>query len=151
LKIGNKERMTISKHQLVGTWQLVSWINKDADSNVSYPYGQDAVGYIMYAEDGYMSVHIMRTDRPKFASGDILGGSKDEQALVAQSYIAYCGKYEIQGNKVIHHIEASLFPNWVGVDQERFFEFMDNRLLLSTPPLNLSGKQQIAYLIWERY
>ncbi len=48
------------------------------------------------------------------------------------------------------HVEVSFFPNWVGHDQERFFEFSGNRLALSTPPVLIEGRQQRAYLIWER-
>jgi hypothetical protein len=143
--------MTI-QNQFVGTWRLVSWENRDDSGNVSYPFGQDAVGYLIYTEDGYMSGTLMKAkaNRPNFAVGDILGGSTEEQARAVQTYIHYCGKYEIQVNKVIHHIEASLFPNWVGINQERFFEFQGNRLSLSTPPLLMNGKQQRGYLIWER-
>lgn len=137
-------------NQFVGTWRLVSWENRDDSGNVSYPFGQDAVGYLIYTEDGYMSGTLMRANRPSFAGQDILGGSLEEQARAVQSYIAYCGKYEIQSNKVIHHISASLFPNWVGITQERFFEFQGNQLSLSTPPLLMNGKQQRGYLIWER-
>ncbi len=53
-------------------------------------------------------------------------------------------------NRVIHHIKISSFPNWAGVDQERIFELKGNKLLLSTPPLLLSGKQQTAHPVWER-
>jgi hypothetical protein len=96
-----------------------------------------------------MSATLMRAKRSKFAARDIAGGTIEEQIMAVQTYLSYCGKYEIQDNKVIHHIEASLFPNWVGIDQERFFEFKDNRLFLSTPPLLVSGKQQVANLAWE--
>ncbi|HEY9674520.1 MAG TPA: lipocalin-like domain-containing protein [Waterburya sp.] len=136
--------------QFVGSWRLISWENRDDSGNVSYPFGQDAIGYLIYTDDGYMSGTLMKANRPHFAGQDILGGSIEEQARAAQSYIHYCGKYEIQTNKVIHHIEASLFPNWVGINQERFFEFQGNQLSLSTPPLLMNGKQQRGYLIWER-
>lgn len=143
----------MTQNQFVGTWRLVSWENRDEDGNVSYPVGQDAVGYIMYTEDGYMSANLMKANRPNFAVGDLLGGTTEEKVRAAETYIAYCGQYEIQANdrKVIHRIKASLFPNWVGVKQERFFEFMgNNQLSLSTAPFLMSGKQQTASVIWER-
>jgi len=136
--------------RLVGTWRLLSCELRTADGRVSYPFGRDPVGYIMYSEDGYMSVAFMSANRPRFAVGDILGGTTEEKVTAAETYISYCGKYEIQGNKVIHHIEVSLFPNWIGVDQERIFEFEGDRLSLSTPPLLVGGMEQSAYLIWER-
>jgi hypothetical protein len=137
------------QNRFAGTWRLVSWENRSTDA-ITYPFGQDAVGYIMYNEDGYMFVAIMTTNRPPFASGDILGGSLEEKAAAAETLISYCGTYKIQRGRVIHHIEVSSFPNWVGVDQERIFEFKENRLVLSTPPLLVGGKQQTAHLVWER-
>ena len=139
----------MDKNQLIGTWRLISFEIRNTDEQVSYPYGEDAIGYLLYTFDGYMSATLMRAKRSKFAARDIAGGTIEEQIMAVQTYLSYCGKYEIQDNKVIHHIEASLFPNWVGIDQERFFEFKDNRLFLSTPPLLVSGKQQVANLAWE--
>jgi hypothetical protein len=44
---------------------------------------------------------------------------------------------------VIHHVEPSLFPNWVGGDQERWVELAGDQLILSASPLLLAGKQQV--------
>jgi hypothetical protein len=66
------------------------------------------------------------------------------------TYLSYCGKYEIDGDKVVHQIELSLFPNWSGVDQERFFEFSGKQLTLRTAPMALEGTQRTAQLIWHR-
>lgn len=141
---------TTIKDLFLGTWQLVSCEIRDVNGQASYPYGQNAVGYLIYTFDGYMSATLMRGERSQFVIADIAAASTNEQVMAFQTYLAYCGKYEIQDNKVIHHIETSLFPNWVGVDQERFFEFRDNQLTLSTPPFLVNGKQQIGYLIWEQ-
>jgi hypothetical protein len=135
---------------LIGTWRLISWENRSLDGQISYPLGKDAVGYIMYGQDGYMFVAIMRPDRAKFAVGDLLSGSIEEKAYAAGSYVSYCGRYEFRGDTVIHHVDLSLFPNWVGVDQERLVEVSGNRLTLSTRPILLGGMQRTAHLIWER-
>ncbi len=140
----------MTENQFVGTWGLVSLELKDAEEQTIYPYGQDAIGYLMYTADRYMSAHIMKANRSHFAAFDISAGTQEEQALAAQSYIAYCGLYEIQDNKVIHHVQASLFPNWIGGRQERFFEFKSDHLVLSTPPLLVGDKQHTAHLIWKR-
>jgi lipocalin-like protein len=51
---------------------------------------------------------------------------------------------------VIHHVELSLFPNWVGTDQQRFVELSQDTLILSASPLLFAGKQQVPRLVWER-
>jgi len=135
---------------LIGTWRLLSWENRSiVDGDVSYPLGKDAVGYIMYGQDGYMSVTIMRPDRAKFTAGDLLGGSARERAQAAGTYVSYCGRYEFRGDTVVHRVELSLFPNWVGVEQERLVEVAGDRLILSTRPILLGGVQRTAHLIWE--
>src|SRR5918997_3119586 len=135
---------------LVGTWRLISWENRSIDGEISYALGRDAVGCIMYNQDGYMSVAIARPNRAKFVAGDLLGGSTEEKAQAADTYVSYCGRYEFRGDTVVHHVDLSLFPNWVGVDQERLVEFRGNRLTLSTRPILLGGVQRTAHLIWER-
>ena len=141
----------MTANPLIGTWRLISWENRSVDGQkISYPLGKDAVGYIMYNEDGYMFVAIMRPNREKFTVGDLLGGSTEEKVQAANTYVSYCGRYEFRGDTVTHHVDLSLFPNWVGVEQERLVEFRGNRLTLSTRPILLGGIQRTAHLIWER-
>jgi hypothetical protein len=135
---------------LVGTWRLLSWENRSADGTISYPLGPQPVGLIIYTDDGYMSVAIMRADREPFAAGDLLAGSSEEKARAAESYVSYCGRYEFRGDFVTHHVELSLFPNWSGVDQERLVAVTGDRLTLRTRPLLLNGIEQSARLVWER-
>jgi Lipocalin-like domain len=140
----------MGSNPLVGTWRLLSWENRSADGTISYPLGRRAVGLIIYTADGYMSVAIMRADREPFAAGDLLGGSSEEKARAAESYVSYCGRYELRGDSVIHHVELSLFPNWSGVDQARLVEVTGKRLTLRARPLLLDGIEQSACLVWER-
>jgi hypothetical protein len=135
---------------LIGTWRLISWENRGADGQISYPLGKDAVGYIIYTPDGYMFVAIMSPYRLKFAAGDLLSGTPEEEAQAEETYVSYCGRYEFRGDTAIHYVELSLFPNWVGVEQERLVELRGNQLTLSTRPILLKGIQQTAHLVWER-
>lgn len=138
------------QNRLIGTWRLVEWENRDAEGQVSYPLGRGATGYITYTADGYMFVALMRAGRPAFAAGDLLGGTPEERTAAAESYISYAGTYEVHADRVIHHVLASLFPNWVGTDQERFIDWDDERLILSTAPTLFGGSTRTAHLIWER-
>jgi hypothetical protein len=140
----------MASNPLIGTWRLISWQNRSLlDGEVSYPLGKDAVGYIMYSQDRYMSVAIMRPGRPKFAAGDLLSGGAEERARAAGTYVSYCGRYEFRADTVVHRVELGLFPNWVGVEQERLVEVKGDRLTLSTRPILLGGVQRTAHLIWE--
>jgi hypothetical protein len=139
-----------ARDALVGAWRLVSWENQAADGQVTYPMGTDAIGYVLYAADGRFSVTISRRVRAGFAAGDLLSGTTEEKARALEGFVAYAGRYSFYGDRVIHHVELSLFPNWVGSDQERWVELAGDRLTLSASPLLLAGKQQIPRLVWER-
>jgi len=106
----------------------------------------------MYDASGHMSVQIMRPDRPAFASGDHLKGTPEEIKSAFKGFVAYYGTYEINEEEgtVTHHLEGSLFPNWVGTELKRFFEFSGNQLTLSTPPMPMGGQQVTGVLLWER-
>lgn len=135
---------------LVGTWALESLEVVDATGAVDHPFGRTPVGYIMYSPEGYMAVGFMPSGRTPFAAADILGGTSDEKCAAIETYIAYAGRYEVAGDRVRHHIELSLFPNWTGVIQERIVHLDGDTLRISTPPLLIKGKVQTAHLVWRR-
>jgi hypothetical protein len=137
-------------HSFVGTWRLVAWEARSSAGAVSHPFGPDAIGYLIYAADGYMGAVLMLANRPPFAAGDILAGSIEERAAAVAGYISYVGRYEMRASMVIHHVEASLFPNWIGGTQERLYELVGDRLSLSTPPILAGGSERRHYLLWER-
>ena len=78
------------------------------------------------------------------------GGATEEKALAMEGFVAYAGRCSFHGDRVIHHVELSLFPNWVGSDQERWVELAGGRLILSASPLLLAGRQPVPRLVWER-
>ena len=132
----------------VGAWRLVSVETRREDGEV-HRRGR-RTGYLLYSGDGYMSVAFMREDRPRFTSGDIRGGTVEEKVAAVDGYTSYCGRYEAEGGSVVHHIEVSLFPNWIGESQERAYELEGDRLTLSTPLMLVGGMQLSTHLIWER-
>ena len=139
-----------SREALVGAWQLLSWENRAADGRVTYPMGTDALGYLLYTASGRFSVIVSRRGRAGFAAGDLLSGTTEEQARAVEGFVAYAGRYSFHGDRVVHHVELSLFPNWVGSDQERWVELAGDRLILSARPLLLAGQLQVPRLVWER-
>jgi hypothetical protein len=140
----------MAENPLLGVWTLVAYEFRSANGAVTYPFGEHPQGYIMYTQDGFMSVGFMSGDRPSFKSGDLRGGSDAEKAAAYSTYFSYCGRYELRDEKVVHHIEVSLYPNWIGKDQERFWKLDGERLTFSTPPLLYEGSEQTGYLFWKK-
>jgi hypothetical protein len=144
------EKLEMAENPFIGAWRLISFEFRKSNGQVSYPFGQDVNGYIFYNPEGYMSVEFMKNGRTNFTSEQLFAGSLEEKALAYDFYFSYCGKYEIRSDRVIHHIEVSLFPNWTGKNQERVYKFDGDRLTLSSPPLPVDGAEQTAHLIWQR-
>jgi hypothetical protein len=67
-------------------------------------------------------------------------------------FFAYAGRYRLDGADVIHDIEISLYPNWVGESQRRHAALSDDdrTLTLRTDPISARGRTSISRLVWER-
>jgi hypothetical protein len=135
---------------LVGAWRLMSYESRARDGEVEYPLGLGATGYIMYTADGHMSVAMMSADRTNYASSDLREGTVEEKLAAAETYVSYCGSFELQGDVVVHHVEVAFLPNRVGTSQERTFKVSGDTLRLSTPPMLIAGVEQTGHLVWKR-
>lgn len=142
----------MKKEDITGSWKLVSTEFRLQDGRVVYPMGSDAIGLLVYSAGGDMSVQIMSNDRRTFTSCDRLGGTTEEIKSAFEGYIAYFGTYEINREEgiIMHKIQGSLFPNWVGEDQRRFFELSGDRLTLRASSVLLGGHQMIGIAHWKR-
>ncbi len=141
------------KNKFIGTWRLVSAEARRPNGEViPYRYGAGSIGYIMYDATGHMAVQLMQPNRPKFASGNVDKGTPEEIKAAFDGYGGYFGTYEIHEDEgfVIHHVEGSLFPNNVGTDQKRFFEFSGDRLILKPPPQQAGNEQIAPHITWQR-
>jgi hypothetical protein len=134
---------------LAGVWRLVSCESERADGTVTYPYGEDALGYLIYAESGHMAVTIMSAHRPRFHVEDLRGGTTAEKAAAFDAHISYTGTYDVRGDAVVHHVEAGSFPNWTGADLVRRMVREGRRLTLTTPPFTVDGVLQTSRIVWE--
>ena len=95
---------------MVGTWNLVEWTHDGA-----HPLGDDAVGRLIYADDGFMSAFLARAD-----------GSSDS--------LAYSGTWELRGEEVVHRVSLATRGSFVGRDLVRSVSWSGDDLVLTTPP-----------------
>lgn len=140
--------VNVKDQRLVGAWRLVSVETRDEGGELVRC--GERTGYLIYSPGGYMSVSFMKKWRPVFQSGDIRGGTAEEKIAAINGYVSYAGRYTIKDDSVVHYIEVSLFPNWVGESQERAYRLEGGRLTLSTPLMLVGGRQLSTHLIWER-
>ncbi len=138
---------------LVADWRLRSWVAEAEDGSVVLPLGDRPVGILVYSPDGTMMTTIAPPDRPAIESRDPLrGGPDQERRSAAETFIAYSGRYAYDGTDVIHTVEMSLYPNWVGTRQVRHVRLSaDGTVLeLSTDPSMIAGRTAVQRLTWER-
>jgi hypothetical protein len=136
--------------EFVGAWKLISYERRTAAGEVTYPMGQNPVGRLTYDALGRMSAQIMRPDRPKPQGVVPASWSAEEKAAAFDGYIGYYGTYSVSDTEraVIHHVEASLYPHWVGSDQRRLYEFSGSQLILRAA--GSAGPGTESRLVWER-
>jgi len=138
------------QNKLLGTWSLLAWFNETADGQRVYPLGKTATGYISYAADGHVFVHMMASGRAAFATNDPFGGTTTEDSAAFKSQITYAGRFECTGNQVVHHVAQASCPNWIGSKQVRNVALQDEKLRLSAEGATFQGQTVTAYVDWER-
>ena len=124
------------RNAFLGAWRLVHSVEYGPGGEKHYPFGEDAIGYIMYNESGVMAVQITRKGRPTAGQNPVVG-KKD--------YLAYFGRYEldVQNEVVRHLLEGELFPGHAE-DLERKYHFFDEKLSLK--PLDGTNRE----ILWQR-
>jgi len=97
-----------------------------------------------------MTAMISYGGRKRLSSSDSRSALAEEQAEAFKTFVAYAGRYTLNGDKVIHHVEISSIQNWVDTDLIRSIKFEGDRIVLVTPPTSVDGKIQTFELIWQR-
>ncbi|NNH26562.1 lipocalin-like domain-containing protein [Acinetobacter terrestris] len=141
----------MSAQNLAGRWELVTFEQNYDDGRRVYPMGEGPQGIIQYTEDGYMSCMISRPNRENFTTGGQWNASDAEKAGAYNSMMSYAGRYSVADNTVTHFVDLSLFPNWIGGQQQRVFKFDDQGLLSLTARLEENTSEaRTALLLWKR-
>ena len=136
------------KHPILGAWVLEAWTISLGDK-ISYPFGEHPVGRILYTPDGQMSATIARADRPNLSHPVPARAPVEEKLAAFDSYFSYGGSFHIDGDDVVHRVELSLNPNFIGSDQRRRMAFDGNTLTLSADEDTSKGKKHHS-IRWRR-
>lgn len=141
----------ISKNDLIGAWELESWAIGYADrDDLSYPYGEDPQGLLVYSPDGWMSAAIARSDRDQFPADVPYRKVPDElKGRAFSTYFHYAGRYRVQDGDVIHYVSMSLNPGFPGTEQLRHAELDGHTLVLSGKD-SVGEVERFHSLVWHR-
>lgn len=125
--------------RLVGGWRLVSYTETADGGGSSRPLGDNPLGAILYTPDGYMSAQLAKP-----------GPYEADQEPVAYA-IAYSGPYTVdeQAGTVVHQVQVSVIPSWLGTAQTRQMQFQESdTLILSAEGIPRDGVT--TTITWER-
>ncbi len=111
---------------IVGAWRLVSYKRENPTSGevVAKEFEDGSGGALIYTASGRMSV-----------------------LLKAANLVAYAGRYTFEGDRIVHHVELSNIPDYVGFDLERAVSVADNRMTLTAESMFSDERYT---LVWER-
>ena len=111
-----------SAKDLVGTWTPVS----------AEVFGPNPKGNLTFDANGRFSLQLLRADLKKIAANKRDMGTPEEN------------------NAIVHHVEASSFPNWTGTDQKRTNVSLTADQLTYTNPAPSVGPGTPTILVWKR-
>ncbi len=121
------------------------------DGTTTRPMGGDVEGLLTYTADGRMWATLQRKDREPLGTGTLAAATASQRAAAAAGFLSYAGRYSVDAGAVVHSVEVSLFPDWVGDEQLRLIDWVDGDLVLSTPPERSHGGRTIVNrLRWTR-
>lgn len=136
--------------QLIGTWRLDGWHRIEADGKRTEPLGPGATGLITYTADGFMFAALMAPGRKPFAGTDPFGGTAEECHRAMSTGLSYCGRWRLEGDRLVHAVEMSMFPNWVGAEMVRTCHFEGDRAVVRTLPIVNDGVSIVFELALRR-
>jgi hypothetical protein len=127
-----------------GTFKVVSFA-LDVDGVPTEPYGKMPRGVIVLTPERFIG--IVTSEGRKF------GVSVAEKAALWESMIAYSGRYEIEGDKLLISVDVSYNETWNGTKITRYWNLSGNLLTLTSPPAPWSkdpSKIVSARVVFER-
>ena len=141
----------IAPDEVFGAWKITECESRFLDGQIGeHPVGADASGLILYSPDGYMSLEIMAQKRVPFSAQDPFAASEEEHLQAYRSHLSYSGTFDVKDDRIIHHIELSSYPNFIGKNIERFVRCEGDCLYQTTEPFFMHGQSQIIHLVLKR-
>ena len=140
----------VTVDDLVGTWVLVDWRSELDGAHHGHPMGADAVGQLLYGADGGVAAALSFADRAAFGTTQLHKGTADQRDLAALTYVSYAGRWRLDGDRVHHQVDLSLFPDWVGTVLVRWAQLEGDRLVLRTEPEVTGAGEVVNVLTWQR-
>jgi len=144
-----QQKASAAQKKIVGVWRLVSAVNIGTDG-VARPgsFGPNPSGKLIFAGSGHYALVNTHPDLPKFASGNRLQGTAEENKSIVQGSNSNFGTYSVSadGKVLTLKIEGGTWPHWNGTEQKRDLTLAGDDMTYSLA----SSRGGRATLVWKR-
>jgi hypothetical protein len=81
-----------------------------------------------------------------------LPASDEEKIALFDTMFAYSGRYTVESDRVVHHVDLSWNEAWTGTDQVRFCKVGEHTLTYTSPPGKspFDGREVVHEVTYER-
>ncbi len=148
---GSHAKPTVGAHAFVGTWKLVSSVERLANGTERpYGFGPHATGYLMYDASGHVCAQVVNPDRPLWHDPD--HPTPDEVKTAYDGFGGYCGTFTVDTEKhmLTHYPEVSFDPNAVGKPSPRNYAFDGKKLIYDGTDKAEDGSESHWTMIWQK-
>ena len=142
----------LTPESIVGSWHLVRWTIEYPDGRPpALPFGDDALGLIVYAPDGWMTATMCRRQRAGLSAATPARASVESRARAFDEYLTYGGRWRIVDDAVVHDVMVSMNPSLVGTLQRRIARLRGTGLeLLAEERDAVTGRARLHRIAWTR-
>jgi hypothetical protein len=145
----NASGAAVSREKLIGTWKMVSWVTRDVSTGERRDaLGANPQGSLVYTPERATFL-IVKGGRP---NPERSPPSDAEKLALYDTMFAYSGRYTVEPDRVIHHVDLSWNESWSGTDQVRFCRIDDHTLTYTSAPAKnpFDGRDVVHEVVWAR-
>lgn len=139
-------------HDLVGTWRLLSRVDRDAAGEVveEPTLGSDPVALLFFDGAGNFAAQFMKRDRMVPVVAPAFTGQNNTSAI--GGYDAYFGTYEVgeTSRDVKTRLVGALSSSHVGATMTRNMKVEEGKLIIRLTTTTADGTEVDRTLTWER-
>lgn len=141
----------LQRDQLLGSWLLTEWrIDYPGGAAANWPFGKDAVGLLIYGADGWMSATMSCRARAPLSAASAVQADDASTARAFREYLAYSGRWRLEGSAIAHEVEMSMNPVLIGSCQWRDAHIEGPSLLLGASESLGRGRMRQHQIRWRR-
>lgn len=139
-------------HDLIGTWRLLSRLDRDASGNIvdEPTLGSDPLALLFFDSSGNFAAQFMKRDRIAAAVAPVFTGQNNTTAV--GGYDAYFGTYEVDetSGNVRTSLVGALSSGHVGATMLRNMRVEEGMLIIRLDTTAVGGTIVQRTLTWER-